>query len=275
MRNHFLMRWLVAGALLLPLVVHAELATQFNYNVTSATGGGVGHAAVGFDGTHLWVARWASADIAILQADGTFVEVMQVAALSGIRSLTWDGSHFRAADATTTLPRIDPVTRTVVDTATAPISTRYASFDPTANGGAGGFWIGEFKTDILLIDLDGNTLQTLPASGFPALTGRYGIAFDNMSGPQPFLWVFSQTPPSSSTLSIIDIGDGTARPNSQDLFAGLGLTSALAGGLFLTDGLVPGERSLLALLQGTPDNILLGLQPAATVPVELQRFEVD
>lgn len=273
--HRILCGWLLLFATLGTVsVAKAQLATQFTYNITAATTES-GHAGVGFDGTHIWIALWASDFIRIFQPDGTLVETIQIPGLTGTRSLTWDGTHFWAAVNTTTLYRVDPGTRTVVSTITVPLQARYASFDPSADGGAGGFWIGNFSTDIVLVDLSGNTLQTLPAAGFPNLTGRYGIAYDDTSGPTPFLWVFAQTPPSNTTLGIIDLTDGTERAATQDLFAGTGLTSSLAGGLFLTEGVLPGQRSLLAMLQGSPDNILLGLEPAANVPVELQHFSVD
>lgn len=267
--------WLmVMASLACASQARAELATQFTVNVTTQTTE-VGHAAVGFDGTNLWVARWASDFIAILQPNGTLVETIQIPGLTGTRSLTWDGTHFWATNNTNILSRIDPTTRTVVSTIDVGTSTRYATFDPTANGGAGGFWTGNFNTDIVLVDMSGAVLQTLSAAGFPNMGGRYGIAFDNTSGPAPFLWVFFQGAPSNSSLGIIDLPGGTERAAIQDLFVGTGLTSSLAGGIFLADGVLPGQRSLLAVLQGTPDNLLLGLEPADSVPVELQSFSVD
>jgi hypothetical protein len=252
---------------------HAALSTQFSIDMTAATGT-AGSAAVGFDGTHLWVAKWASADIVILLPNGTLVETFQVPGLTGTRSLSWDGSHFWVANNSTTVNRVDPVTRTITSSITVPLSTRYASFDPTANSGAGGLWIGNFNTDIVLVSLTGTTLTTLPASGFPAFTGRYSVVFDNTTGSAPFLWAFFQAGTAQTELGIIDLPSGTARSGTQNLAAGLASTGTLAGGASLTTGLVSGQPTLLTMVQGVPD-ILLGLQPSESVPVELQSFSVD
>jgi hypothetical protein len=245
--------------------------TQFRLDLAD-----VGNAAVGFDGTHLWVAKWASADISILLPNGTFVETFQVPGLTGTRSLSWDGSQFWVADNTTTVRRVDPTTRAVTTSITVPVASRYAAFDPTADGGNGGLWIGNFNGDILLVSLTGTTLTTLPATGFPSITGRYSVVFDNVTGATPFLWAFFQGGTATTELGIIDLPSGTERSPTQNLLANLGdLTSGLAGGMALTSGLVSGEPTLLTLVQGTPINVLLGLRPSESLPVELQSFSVD
>ena len=256
---------------------HADLASQFSYDVTTLTGNS-GHAAVGFDGTNIWTARWSSAistDISRITPAGAFVDTFQIAGLSGTRSFTWDGSQFWAGNASTTLSRVDPVTKLVTATLTVPIAARYVTYDPTADGGAGGFWIGDFSSDIRQVSMTGATLATIPAATIASFTSRYGIAFDNVSGPTPFLWVLFQGTcgTAQSCLGIIDLPSGTPRAAIQDVNATANSVGALAGGIFLTNGIVPG-RTLLTLTQGTPDTIV-GFTPAASVPVSLQSFNVE
>lgn len=255
---------------------NADLAVQFTRDVTAATGN-PGQAAVGFDGTNFWVARWdasTSTDISRITPAGALVDTFQIAGLSGTRSLTWDGSQFWAGNATTTIRRVDPVTKTVTATLTVPIAARYVTFDPTANSGAGGFWIGDFGSDIQQVSMAGATLATIPAANTATMTGRYGIAFDNTSGPSPFLWVFFQTGgPSTASLGIIDLPSGTPRPAFQNIAALTPDPASLAGGAFLASGIGMGP-TLLLLAQGTP-NTIVGLTPAANVPVELTTFSVE
>ena len=255
---------------------NADLAVQFTRDVDAATGNS-GQAAVGFDGTNFWVARWNAAlstDISRITPAGALVDTFQIAGLSGTRSLTWDGSQFWAGNATTTISRVDPATKTVTATLTVPIAARYVTFDPTANSGAGGFWIGDFNSDIQQIDMAGNTLATIPAANLTSVGARYGIAFDNTSGPGPFLWVFFQTGgPSSASLGVVDLPSGTPRPMFQDIAALTPDATSLAGGAFLTSGIGMGP-TLLLLAQGAP-NTIVGLTPAANVPVELTTFSVE
>lgn len=244
-------------------MVCAQLALtpQFALDVTEIVephlpGEGVGYAAVGFDGTDYWIARWASSRFTRISQAGEYLDSFDIPNLSGTRSLTWDGTHFWAANNTTSLSRIDPVTRTVVATLTLPALTRYATYDATADAGAGGFWIGNYSSDVLLIDMSGNVLLTISAETV-TFGGRYGAAVDN-SGESPVLWFFYQGGANNVEIGAIDLPSGTPRAESLDLMAWVpNATSALAGGLFRTDALPGGPNLLLALAQGTPDNGLI------------------
>jgi len=249
-------------------MVCAQLALtpQFALDVTEIVephlpGEGVGYAAVGFDGTDYWIARWASSRFTRISQAGEYLDSFDIPNLSGTRSLTWDGTHFWAANNTTSLSRIDPVTRTVVATLTLPALTRYATYDATADAGAGGFWIGNYSSDVLLIDMSGNVLLTISAETV-TFGGRYGAAVDN-SGESPVLWFFYQGGVNNVEIGAIDLPSGTPRAESLDLLAWVpNATSALAGGLFRTDALPGGQNLLLALAQGTPDDGLVALSIA-------------
>jgi hypothetical protein len=257
-----------AAAVLLMAVgtdVRADATPQSNIDVTALVDPifpteGVGYAGVGFDGTDFWLSRWASARITRISTSGAYVDSFDIPGLTGTRAMTWDGTHFWIANNTTTLSRVDPVSKTVVATITLPITTRYATFDPTADAGAGGFWIGNFSTDIVLVGMTGATLSTIPAATIGS-TGRYGIAFDNVTEPTPILWVFNQGGTNNVDIIIVDLPSGTPRAPALNLFPSLPgtTTSALAGGIFLANGLPAGSKTLLAMVQGTPNNILATL----------------
>jgi len=224
-----------------------------------APGEGVGYAAVGFDGINYWAARWASSRVTRISTAGAFVDSFDIEGLSGIRAMTWDGTHFWMANNTTTLWRVDPVTLSVLSTITLPVQSRYASFDPTADGGQGGFWIGNFSGDILLVSMQGVTLSTLPEANI-GFSGRYGLALDR-SGPSARLWTYFQGGTNNVEIGSISLPDGTSNPVTIDLFPYLApSTSALAGGAFVTNLLPGGRQTLLTLCQCTPNNILLGIE---------------
>jgi len=256
--------------LLLALLVYApanaqfELEPQFAVNVTQIVdpvlpGEGVGYAAVGFDGSDYWVARWASSRFTRISQAGAYLDSFDIPDLIGTRSLTWDGTHFWAANNTAVLSRIDPQTRTVVATLAVPTTVRYASYDATADGGAGGFWVGGYSTDLLLVDMTGNVLQTIAADTI-GIGGRYGVAVDT-TGDTAVLWVFYQGGTNNVQLGAIDLPEGTPRAESLDLLAFVpNATSALAGGLFRTSDLPDGQNRLLALAQGDPDNAFVAVR---------------
>lgn len=232
---------------------------------------GAGYAGVGFDGSNYWVTKWSSDLIVKISLAGEYVESFAVPGLQGTRGLTWDGTHFWASNSTTTLSRIDPASKTVVDTLIVPASARYVAYDPTADGGAGGFWIGDFNSDILLVNMAGQTQQTIPAAtvGFP---GRYGAAFDG-SGPAPVLWLFYQGGANNTQLGAISLPSGTPRAETLDLLPLIpGASSALAGGLFFTTALEGGLKLLLALAQGDP-NALVAVEVTPPPLIFADRFE--
>jgi hypothetical protein len=254
--------FLVALALSASLPAYAQfvLFPRFAFNVSEillpvlpdANGG---YAGIAFDGTNFWISQWLSDRIVTITPDGDFVESFVVPGLSGTKALTWDGSHFWAANASTTLSRIDPVSRTLVGTLSLPATARYASYDPTADGGAGGFWIGDFNSDIRLVSMSGATLLTIPAATV-GIENRYGAAIDN-SGPDPVLWLFYQGGANNVQLGAIDLPSGTPRSETLDLFPLIpGASSVLAGGMFRTTALADGKSMLLAFAQGTPNALV-------------------
>jgi hypothetical protein len=267
-------------------VAAAELNLNTSIDVTTVTANpptndGLGYAAVGFDGTNYWVAKWASDTISRITPAGVLVDTFTIPGLTGTRSFTWDGSNLWAGNSTTTIYCIDPATKALCTSGTTTVpgpasGARYVSWDPTADGGVGGFWTGNFNTDIILISMIGTTLATIPAAGLPG--GLYGISFDNTTDPgQPFLWLFHQGGTNNCELTAVDVPSGTMRPSTQDLLASApSLTSGLAGGVFLAQGgIFPTGSSVLALIQGTPNNYLLGFDPAPAYPVQLQQVTIE
>jgi hypothetical protein len=245
---------------------HAEpvLPPQISLDITAIIepnlpGEGVGYAGVGFDGTHYWVARWASARFTRISTAGAYVDSFEIAGLTGTRAITWDGTRFWMANNTNTLTRVNPTTRTVVATIPLPTVARYASFDAAANNGQGGFWVGNFNDDIQLVTMQGASIATLPAANI-GFTGRYGVALDD-GGQTPRLWTAFQGGANNFELGSISLPDGAGNPLTTDLFPYVpSATSALAGGAFVTDLLPGGGRFLLVLCQCAPNNNLLGIR---------------
>lgn len=235
---------------------------QFNYDVTTA-GGGVGNAGVAFLGHEFWVAKWQSDTIVRISPTGAFRGKFTVSGVSGCRAMTFDGTNIYMSNNTSSIYRIDTTTKTVTGVITAPITqVRMCSYDPTANGGAGGFYIGNFNTDITLINMSGGVLNTITATTH-GLGGMYGCAWENQTTGGPYLWVFHQGGTSSQAeIARLQLPSGTPTLATHDVMSdiGSGLTSGLAGGLFIANGLVSGQYSIIGLVQGTPTNQLFGYE---------------
>lgn len=217
-----------------------------------------------------WVSRWSAdsmftIDEATATLNSSFVIAGVGTTTSGVRAFTTDGTSIYAAINTNSIKKIDPVTKTLISSiscASTGINARSLSYDPTANGGAGGLWVSNFATDIFLIDLSGNILNTIPAASH-SLTAMYGTAVDNDSPNGPFLWVFDQGFSAGTTdLVQLDVASGTPTGVSVDLLAvagtPVGLTSSLAGGVYVDANYGP-TGAIFALMQGTPSNRLVVL----------------
>ncbi|HCY75984.1 MAG TPA: hypothetical protein DHV28_08685 [Ignavibacteriales bacterium] len=232
---------------------------QLNYDATTVTGAAGNAAAIYLPNVgEFWTSRWATNLLHRWTAAGALIEQFSVAGVTGVRSLTYDGTFLYAGQNTTSIAIIDPTTKTLVGTITAPQTVRYITYDPTANAGAGGFWIGNFATNPQLISMTGTVLATLTYANL-GVTSVYGAAYDGYSPGGPFVWFWGQGAGAGTPQNIVQVNPSTGLPTGlqHDVITdiGVGQTAAIAGGLFITEGLVSGKASIGGLLQGTPDRL--------------------
>ncbi|MFO7526789.1 MAG: T9SS type A sorting domain-containing protein, partial [Ignavibacteriaceae bacterium] len=149
-----------------------------------------------------------------------------------------------------------------------PQTVRFLTYDPTANGGTEGLLLGSFSTNLQLISMTGTVLTTHPYASL-GVTSIYGAAWDGYSAGGPFLWLWGQGAGAGSPQWIVQINPVTGLPTgvTHDVLTdiGVGNASAIAGGLFISEGLVPGFATLGGLLQGVPDR-LFGYELTPTGP---------
>lgn len=232
----------------------------FNYNITAAANGSVGCAGVCYINGDIWISKWQSDSLMRFTTGGVLIEKFFIAGLSGVRSLTSDGTYLYAGTNTTTIYRINPTTKLLSPPhITVANNARWVTYDPTLNGNAGGFWYGNFTTDITAVDMSGNVLSSIPAATH-GLTGMYGAAYDGASAGGPYLWIFDQSGTNTTQVIAVSIATGTPTVYTRDAFADVGpansLTSGLAGGMFLSTTISPGNIALIGVVQGTPNNVV-------------------
>lgn len=247
-----------------PSIQSSILTTAFLYDVGTAVGA-QGNAGVVFINNQFWVSAWASNSIHLLSNTGAYISTFQVPGLTGTRSMTTDGTHVYCGTASTSIFKVDPVSKTLVST--IPISTtsnataRFCTYDASLNGGAGGFWIANFNTDIASVSMTGAQLSVIPAATH-TLTGMYGAATYN-NGGNHYLFVYHQAGTNNDQITVLNLANNTLTGDTYDFFANdasaFGSTSSLAGGMFLSTTVVPGENILVGVSQATPSNLLYGL----------------
>ncbi|PLW93380.1 MAG: hypothetical protein C0592_06330 [Marinilabiliales bacterium] len=239
---------------------------HFSFDASTAAGGDLGMAGVAFINNEYWVSRWANDTLYRFSTAGVMLEEFVITGLSGTRSITTDGTYLYIGNASNTIYRVDPTTKALAPphiTSASANASRFLTYDPTLDSGSGGFWTGNFNTDIDAISMSGTVLTTIAAATH-TLGGMYGAAFDNLSPGGPYLWVFHQGGTNQTQLTALQLPAGTPTIYDHDVLADIqstySLTSSLAGGAFITDQISSGNTSIVCLAQGTPVNVVVALE---------------
>ncbi len=237
------------------VTVDAQWDQQFQFPIP----GGTGNTGVFWTGTEFWVSRFNSDTLLRISPTGALLEKFLIPGVSGVISITTDGTSLFMANYSDTIVQVNPITRTVtgsiIITGTAPTALAL-TYDPTLNAGAGGFYTADFTSPIGIISKTGATLGTIPQATH-GREGIIGLAFDPISTGGPYLWVFEQAgSPSDAVISQVSLPSGAWTGVSFDVAGDLGLPPTIpAGGLFLAPNIVTGQNTIGGLLQGNPGRI--------------------
>lgn len=248
-------------------------------DITTAANGSVGQAGVVYVNNEIWTSMWGSDTILRFTPVGVLIEKIQIAGVTGTRSMTTDGSNVYIGANSNTIYVVDPSTYAMTGTITssAAVASRFLTFDPTLDAGAGGFWTGNFDTDIIAISMTGAVLSSIPAATH-TLTGMYGAAFDNVNAGGPYLWVFHQAGANNTQMTVVNLTTGAPTTNTRDVYTDLSatysLSSGLAGGAFFLSGLAP-VPTIIGLVQGTPVNVLVAYDAQLTSNIGLNENELS
>ncbi|MCB0306500.1 MAG: hypothetical protein KDI38_22250, partial [Calditrichaeota bacterium] len=224
---------------------------QFSANLEVVTGA-LGNAGSEFDGTYYYTTRWATNLLHKIDMGGNLVEEFSVSGVTGLRDLAFDGTYMYGGAAGNTIYQMDFNSKTLVGTISSPVAVRHIAYDEANDA----FWVGNWDTDVALVSRSGATLSTISAAAH-GLGGMYGSAYDKYSTGGPYLWLFDQGLGAGfpQLLHQIDLSTNTPTGVTYDVTTDFPTSAGIAGGLFVTEGIVSGTVSLGGLLQGTPDNL--------------------
>lgn len=264
----------LSGSLKLPHQTEAIWDVKFNYDLSVVTGG-LGNAGAVFIPSlnQFWVSRWSTpaGRIYVVSTAGTIVDSFTTPGFTGARNMVFDGTDVVFATSTGTLYKVNPTTRAANGTIVLPagVTARFITYNPDGNGGQGSYWVGNWNAGALNYFEVSKTGAQLSFIANTAITGTYGIAFDKWSTGGPYLWVWSQGAGQGTPQNIIQLSIATGQPTGvqHDVITdvGLGQTTAIAGGMFITDQLLPGILVMGGVLQGAPDR-LFGYEIATLGP---------
>ncbi len=225
-------------------------------------------------GTEFWVTQWNSDSLYVVDASGAMVSGFTIPGVSGARSITSDGTRYYIGGAGADIYQIDPGTQTLVSTiSTSGLNCRYLTFDPTLDGGNGGFWTGQYGDDITAVSMTGATLSVLPAATH-TLTGVYGMAYDGYSSGGPYLWAYDQGTTGYAMIVQLDMTGtptGVTHDTQSDLAGG---NTGLGGGLFFATNW-PGQDAVIGgLNQGVSLFVYEMTAPAGVEENEASSFSI-
>jgi hypothetical protein len=191
------------------------------------------HPAVATDGNHWYTASWNPAVAAYqfvrYNMDGSNPTPFTISGVpSELRSLTYDGTIFYGGAASSTIYKLDLANQTSLGTISAGSTTRHLCYDPTLDGGNGGFWHGDWS-NIRAITMTGTQIYANTT-----VDGVYGSAYDPHSNPgTPYLWLFTQTGVHDVTLQQFDCTTRTLTGVTRDVYNDYPFSgSQMAGGAF-------------------------------------------
>jgi hypothetical protein len=217
---------------------------------------GTGLAGAAWTGTEFWVSEWgyqSNTTFYTLNASGVSTGSFNVTGISGsgggARSITTDGTDMYVGNGSTNIYRINKTTKAITATIGTAVTVRYCTYDPTLDGGNGGFWVGDFNTAWTAVNMSGATLSSI-AAGTHGQSGVYGLALDPYSTGGDYLWAFTQ--PGNPGAVIVQVNKATGAPTglTHDANTDVGGGSGLGGGLFICNNYISGKNSMIGINQG-------------------------
>ncbi|MCL2436113.1 MAG: hypothetical protein FWD09_08285, partial [Lentimicrobiaceae bacterium] len=173
---------------------------------------------VGCDGNYFYTSRWMGNQITRHNMDGTNPVTFTISGIANIRDFAYDGTHFYAVNQTMHIFKLDLVNQAIVGTISVTCpgvnGLQHVAYDPTLNGGAGGFWTG-----------DVSSLRSVSMSGAQLGDHYYhdeywfmGSVYDPYTNPEtPCVWLMSQVPGGHAIVREYDINSQTMTSYSYNV----------------------------------------------------------
>jgi len=217
---------------------------------------------VEFDGTYFYITQAFSSLINQYDNTGNYIGQFSIPGVSGLYDLAFDGMYMYGGTTGNTIYKMDFYTQSLIGTINSPNQTvRHIAYDEINDA----FWVGNWNTDIDLVDRSGTVLNTIPAMTMGLQL--QGSAYDNYSDGGPFLWVFDQGsgPSTPHYIRQIDLISGTLTGVQYDVTNDFPNTNGIGGGLFVTNDYIQNTITLGGILRDTSD-IVFGYEIGSDLP---------
>jgi len=232
-----------------------------NWNIDSLTPGAVGGYGVVWTGSNYIVSEFNANKYYRFTANWARRDSFTVTGGSGsmfFRDMAFAKGRLWGVNTTGQIFGVDTGTFAVVKTITTTVAQlRAITWDPIRNG----FWVGttNFTGPLVCVDTNGVTIPG--ASIVTPASGLYGVGYDN-DPAGPFLWIGTDQTPASTTGTSLQKYNATTLaaiggPVNITVPLTVGAATGLAsGGGEVYNDLVPGKRTWVGVVQGTPDRVI-------------------
>ena len=238
-----------------------------NHNVDSVTPGNAVSYGVVWTGSYYIVSQFNANKFYKISAAWVKLDSFAITGGTGsFRDMAFAKGLLWGVNTTGQIFGVDTGTKAVVKTITTSLTTlRAICWDPVRSG----FWVGtnSFTGPLRFVDTLGaaSLSITTPASGL------YSVGYDdNPAGP--YLWIGTdQTPTSNTGTALVQYNATTLVQIGTPLNLTIPLTTGAplaSGGGEVVTNLVPGKRTWVGLVQGTPDRVfVVDLGNSSTPPL--------
>jgi len=225
------------------------LFKQFEFPVPKDNG----FVAIGSDGEYFYLGRFIGPGITRFDLEGNQINHLVISGIPYCTSLVYDGRYFWGALMSNTIHKIDMQANPPVSVGTihAPFEVIHCTFDPSADEGNGGLWIGGWDTDLILVNLDGGELRRISANTH-GLSTTIATALDNVNPGGPYLWTISSSENTPPMMIQLNYETGEQTGEIFNLFTeGFTNPTDNGGGMFVISDIVAGTTSLVVLIQNS------------------------
>jgi len=239
-----------------------------NYNVDSVTPGNAVSYGIVWTGSYFIVSQFNANKFYKISPSWVLLDSFAVTGSTGsFRDMAFAKGLLWGVNTTGSIFGVDTATKTVVKTITTSLTTlRALTWDPGRNG----FWVGTNSFTGPMVCVDTNGVAIPGATIVTPASGLYSVGYDaNPAGP--YLWIGTDQIPTTATGTSFIRYNATTLARIDSIYLDVPLTTGAplaSGGMEVVTNLVAGKRTILSLVQGTPDRVIaIDIGSSSTPPL--------
>lgn len=237
-----------------------------NYNIDSLTPGNAVSYGVVWTGAYYIISQFNANKFYRISANWVKIDSFSVTGSTGsFRDMAFAKGLLWGVNTSGSIFGVDTATKTVVKTITTSLTGLRAL---TWDSGRNGFWVGTNSFTGPMICVDTNGVVIPGATIVTPASGLYSVGYDaNPAGP--YIWIGTDQVPTSSSGTAFIKYNATTLAKIDSIYVTVPLTVGAplaSGGMEVVTNLVAGKRTIVGLVQGSPDRVIVVDIGASSTP---------